>query len=151
VVAVSGAAASRGAAAGPKGPAAVAASAARLTAVGEVRPAAAEAAPVNVCPGDALTLRADSVQRAADAALASAARLYPGVNTRGTEVMAADRSAFAGARGGEVKFLCGQRLADRTVVVQMLFPRMLPSASLSEAVVFVARFATGYRVWYIAH
>jgi hypothetical protein len=31
------------------------------------------------------------------------------------------------------------------------FPRMLPSASLSESVVFVARFAHGYRVWHIAH
>jgi hypothetical protein len=106
---------------------------------------------LSACPQAALALRADSVQRAADAALASAARLYPGVNTQGAEVMAADRSAFAGARGGQVKFLCGQRVADRTVVVQMLFPRMLPSASLSEAVVFVARFANGYRVWFIAH
>ena len=151
VATVSGAAASGGAAAGPKGPTAVAASTARLTAASAVRPIAAEAARFSVCPRPALQLRADSVQRAADAALASAARLYPGVNTRGTEVMAADRSAFAGARGGQVKVLCGQRVADRTVVVQMLFPRMLPSASLSEAVVFVARFASGYRVWYIAH
>ena len=133
VATVIGAATSRGAAAGPEGP------------------ATAEAASSSACPQAALPLRADGVQRAADAALASAARLYPGLNTRGTEVMAADRSAFAGVRGDQVKFLCGQRLADRTVVVQMLFPRMLPSASLSEAVVFVARFATGYRVWYIAH
>jgi hypothetical protein len=29
----------------------------------------------------------------------------------------------------------------------MLFPRMLPSASLSESVVFTGRFAHGYRVW----
>jgi hypothetical protein len=28
---------------------------------------------------------------------------------------------------------------------------MLPSASLSQAVVFAGRFAHGYRVWYIAH
>jgi hypothetical protein len=33
----------------------------------------------------------------------------------------------------------------------MLFPRMLPSASLSQAVVFVARFSDAYRVWYLAH
>jgi hypothetical protein len=37
--------------------------------------------------------------------------------------------------------------AGSTVVVQMLFPRMLPSASLSESVVFTGRFAHGYRVW----
>lgn len=148
VAAVSGATACGGAATGPK---AVAAPAARLTAASQGRSAATEAARFSVCQRKALPLRADSVQRAADAALASAASLYPGVNTRGTEVMAADRSAFAGARGGQVKFLCGQRVANRTVVVQMLFPRMLPSASLSQAVVFVARFASGYRVWYVAH
>jgi hypothetical protein len=65
--------------------------------------------------------------------------------------MVAGRSAFAGARGREVAVLCGKTIAARTVVVQMLFPRMLPSASLSQAVVFAGRFGHGYRVWYIAH
>ena len=82
---------------------------------------------------------------------AEAARLYPGLDTHGAEVMAADRSAFAGARGSEVSNICGKKVAARTVVVQMLFPRMLPSASLSESVVFAGRFAHGYRVWHVAH
>jgi hypothetical protein len=35
----------------------------------------------------------------------------------------------------------------RTVVVDLLFPRMLPSASLSQGVALVLPFNTGYRVW----
>jgi hypothetical protein len=88
---------------------------------------------------------------AARQALAQAARDYPSLKTAGAEVMAADRASFAGARGREVGRQCGARVRDRTVVVQMLFPRMLPSASLSEAVVAVSRFAQGYRVWEILH
>jgi hypothetical protein len=83
--------------------------------------------------------------------LAEAARDYPGISTAAAEVLAADRAGFAGARGSEVARQCGVRAADRTVVVQILFPRMLPSASLSEAIVAVSRFAHGYRVWEILH
>ncbi|HEV2371130.1 MAG TPA: hypothetical protein VGS19_03080 [Streptosporangiaceae bacterium] len=108
-------------------------------------------APAPVCPAGIRPLPAAGVQHAAGQALAEAAKLYPGINTRGAEVMAADRSAFAGVRGREVTSLCGKKVAARTVVVQMLFPRMLPSASLSESVVFAGRFAHGYRVWYVAH
>jgi hypothetical protein len=116
-------------------------------------PALPSAAQVSAggCPADILPLPAAGVQHAADQALAEAAKLYPGINTRGAEVMAADRSAFAGVRGREVSNLCGKKVAARTVVVQMLFPRMLPSASLSESVVFAGRFAHGYRVWHVAH
>jgi len=103
------------------------------------------------CPEGILRLPPAGVQRAADKALAAAVRLYPHLNTRGAEVMAADRSAFAGVRGQQVARSCGTRVAARTVVVQMLFPRMLPSASLSQAVVWVGRFPRGYRVWFFAH
>jgi hypothetical protein len=37
------------------------------------------------------------------------------------------------------------------VVVELLFPRMLPSASLSESTLFVARERGAYRVWEVAH
>lgn len=114
-------------------------------------PLKATQASARICPKGIRPLPASGVQRAADKALAEAARLYLGLNTRGAEVMAADRPAFAGARGREVRNLCGKKVAARTVVVQMLFPRMLPSASLSESVVFVGRFAHGYRVWHVAH
>jgi hypothetical protein len=104
------------------------------------------------CPASAqgiLPLRRDSVAKAADRALVFD-RQPPGVKP-GTEVMASDRSAFGGARGAEVAFLCGAKVARRTVVVQLLFPWLLPSASLSQGVVFVGRFRGGYRVWFVAH
>lgn len=104
------------------------------------------------CPASAqgiLPLRRDSVAKAADRALVFAKQ--PAGVKPGTEVMASDRSAFAGARGSEVKYLCGAKVARRTVVVQLLFPWLLPSASLSEGVLFVGRFHGGYRVWFVAH
>jgi hypothetical protein len=104
------------------------------------------------CPASArgiLPLRPDSVAKAARRALVTD-KAPPGTKP-GTEVMASARSAFAGARGGEVKFLCGAKVARRTVVVQLLFPWLLPSASLSQGVVFAGRFHGGYRVWYVAH
>jgi hypothetical protein len=107
--------------------------------------------PTGRCPTAALRLPADGVIGAARRALAEAAGDYPGLGTAGAEVLAADRAGFAGVVGSEVGRQCGSRVQDRTVVVQMLFPRMLPSASLSEAVVAVSRFASGYRVWEILH
>jgi hypothetical protein len=108
-------------------------------------------APSGHCPKNALRLPGAGVARAAEQALSEAASDYPGVDTQRARVQAADRSAFAGPRGGEVRSQCGAAVARRTVVVQLLFPKMLPSASLSEGVVFVARFAHGYRVWEVAH
>ena len=104
------------------------------------------------CPASArgiLPLRPDSVPRAAQRALV-VDKAPPGVKP-GTEVMASARSAFAGARGGQVKFMCGAKVARRTVVVQLLFPWLLPSQSLSQGVVFAGRFHGGYRAWYVAH
>ena len=48
-------------------------------------------------------------------------------------------------------FSCSSQVRNRTVVVDLLFPKMLPSASLSEGVVFVSLFRTGYRIWDVAH
>jgi hypothetical protein len=54
-------------------------------------------------------------------------------------------------RGPEAKFECGARVWRRTVVVYITLRAFLPSASLSERVVFVGRFKSGYRVWQVAH
>jgi hypothetical protein len=48
-------------------------------------------------------------------------------------------------------FRCSPRVRNRTVAVDLLFPKMLPSASLSEGVVFVSLFPAGYQVWDVAH
>jgi hypothetical protein len=54
-------------------------------------------------------------------------------------------------RGPEAKFECGARVWRRTVVVYITLRAYLPSASLSERVVFVGRFRGGYRVWQVVH
>jgi hypothetical protein len=103
------------------------------------------------CPTNSLLLPGNGVARAAEQALDEAAFDYQGLDTSRARVQAADRSAFAGPRGAQVRQQCGAKVARHTVVVQLLFPRMLPSASLSQGVVFVARFPRGYRIWEIAH
>jgi hypothetical protein len=42
-------------------------------------------------------------------------------------------------------------LQKRTVVVSLEWPKMFPSASLSQHTVFVAKFEGEYRVWWIWH
>jgi hypothetical protein len=97
-----------------------------------------------VLPGDALA-------GATEVALARAAALYPGLNTRGAIAVSAARSSAAGARGAEVVRQCGRLVGARSVVVSLLFPRMLPSASLSQGVLFISREHDAYRVWEVAH
>jgi hypothetical protein len=101
------------------------------------------------CPAGAKGLPAAAVARAADRALVEAPQLYPGLGAAMVTQSALAR--YADGRGSEVRHQCGRRAFDRTVVVQLLFPKELPSASLSQGVVFVSRFATGYRVWKMAH
>jgi hypothetical protein len=96
-------------------------------------------------------LPADGVLGAARVALASVRQDYPGEDVTGAELLAADRSDLAGPRGAQVRYQCGKTIATRTAVVQMLLPKLLSSASLSESVVFVSDFRAGYRVWEVAH
>jgi hypothetical protein len=101
------------------------------------------------CPGRADVLPADAVARAADRARIQAPHLYPGLGS--AVVTQSNLAPYAGARGSEVRHQCGSRAFHRTVVVGLLFPKELPSASLSQGTVFVSRFASGYRVWEVAH
>jgi hypothetical protein len=107
------------------------------------------AVPAAHCPAGAKPLPAGAVARAADRALVEAPHLYPGLGA--TAVTRSALAPYADARGSEVRHQCGQRAFHRTVVVELLFPKELPSASLSQGVVFVSRFATGYSVWELAH
>lgn len=101
----------------------------------------------NVCPRHAQPLGADAVATAATVALHAESRHQL------PELAAASRAdtPFAGARGGEVRHYCGQRVWHRTVVVDITLRRYLPSASLSERVSLVARTPRGYRIYAIAH
>ncbi len=111
----------------------------------------AGAVPAQRCPAGALVLPANAAAPAAKAALVTAASDYPTLNTTGAKVVSAKRASVAGPRGVQVGRQCGARAKARTVVVELRFPRMSPSASLSEGVVDVARFAGGYRVWAVVH
>jgi hypothetical protein len=56
-------------------------------------------------------------------------------------------------RGGYARVKCGPAMQRRTVVVYLFFPQPArrPSASLSQGVVLVSRFAGDYRVWARLH
>jgi hypothetical protein len=91
------------------------------------------------------------VAKAAKAALVAAPIVYPEVHARGAKVMGAT-SAFADtSRGPIAENECGSEARRRTVVVYLTFPEMLPSASLSQGVVFASRFRHGFRVWSRVH
>jgi hypothetical protein len=114
--------------------------------------AAVNLADANVpCPTAALVLPADGVAKAEKAALVAAPSRYRGLNTKGAKVVWAKRATVAGPRGAQVGKECGTKARARTVVVALRFPHMLPSASLSQGVVAVSRFAKGYRVWSVLH
>lgn len=99
------------------------------------------------CPTAAKILPAEAVARAADQA-----RIESPYQGGGAAVVTqSDLAPYANARGKEVKHQCGSRAFHRTVVVELLLPKQLPSASLSQSTVFVSLFATGYRVWEVAH
>ena len=97
-------------------------------------------------------LEADATEQARGAALRQAAVLYPGTDLTG---MRATRAVHAPeddrGRGGYARVKCGAAVQERTVVVELEFPAMKPSASLSQGVVLVSRFGRAYRVWAVLH
>lgn len=103
------------------------------------------------CPDDPRRLPDDAVARAAFQALDEVRHLYDDLDTRRSKVIQSDRAAAAGVRGQEIRKACGQTAYRRSVVVELVFPKMRPSASLSQGTVFVSRFDDGYRVWKVAH
>jgi hypothetical protein len=96
-----------------------------------------------------LPLPADAVDRAADQARIQAPFLYPRHGPAVVEL--AWRAIFKLQIWASTPFQCSNLVRKRTVVVDLLFPKMLPSASLSEGVVLVSLFKTGYRVWEVGH
>lgn len=101
------------------------------------------------CPAGALPLPAEAVARAADQARIEAPALYRGFGPAVVEL--AWLAKFKLNVWAAAPFRCSPRARNRTVVVDLLFPKMLPSASLSEGVVFVSLFPAGYQVWDVAH
>lgn len=67
--------------------------------------------------------------------------------------MRATRAALAPLdpdRGGFARH-CGGSLEARSIVVYLEFPQMLPSSSLSQGVLLLARFGGRMRVWAVLH
>jgi len=96
-----------------------------------------------------LPLPPDAVDRAADQARIQAPFLYRGF---GPAVVAlAWLAKFKLNVWASTPLQCSNLVLSRTVVVDLLFPKMLPSASLSQGVVLVSLFPTGYRVWEVGH
>ena len=81
--------------------------------------------------------------------------------TEGAYAVAAYRmeggSGPFGPRPGIVQDMCrerpqyAERLLERSVEVDLIFPKLLPSASLSQHTVFVARFQGEYWVYGVGH
>lgn len=103
------------------------------------------------CPRHPTALPPSAVGDAAQDALAEVPTLYDGINTRGAIVTVAARASSAGVRGRQVQHQCGKRTQARTVVVALAFPRMRPSASLSQGTIFVSLLGGRYRAWEVAH
>jgi hypothetical protein len=99
------------------------------------------------CPTKALRLKDASIAKATRAALRAAPRIYD--VDRAVAMLAA--RARASQRAGQVRRMCGKKIVRRTVVVGLRFPGLLPSASLSQGTLFVARRLAGHYVWFRAH
>jgi hypothetical protein len=96
-------------------------------------------------------LPADAIAGASRAALAQGPVVYRGLDRRGMRVTEAILADDDPARGGYAGRNCGHLVRSRSIVVYLQFPALLPSASLSEGVVLVSRFAGHYRVWARLH
>jgi hypothetical protein len=97
-------------------------------------------------------LPGDAVARATLAALDQAPAVYRGTKLEGMRATEAILARLDDpGRGGYARVTCGRRVQSRTVVVYLEFPAMRPSASLSQGVVLVSRFAGEYRVWAQLH
>lgn len=46
---------------------------------------------------------------------------------------------------------CGKEVAEKSLLVELFFPEFLPSASLSQGQIFVAKTNEGWKVWYRYH
>lgn len=101
-------------------------------------------APSVRCPRAALSLGRNAIAPATEAALKATKRGDP-------QVVGARLAGRDGERGPIARTWCGKRIQARTVVVYIDLRAYRASASLSQRVAFVSRFASGYRVWAVPH
>ncbi|MGC8635082.1 MAG: WD40/YVTN/BNR-like repeat-containing protein [Candidatus Limnocylindrales bacterium] len=112
------------------------------------------ASPFGQCPHPApLAFDPEARANAVAAARAAVPTLYKTIDTAGYEVqVAAPANSPPVARYGSiVRTLCGPLTQSGTYVVELRFPAMEPSASLSQGQLFVGRLGAGWQVWYQYH
>ena len=117
-------------------------------------PTATSGCPIVSASGLAGDINGTAGQEAAafDAVAASAQTLYGSSSSNGTVEItavypAADRTGF----GIVADSICGKTLGDDSYVVELHIPNAVGSASIGSGQVFVAQFATGWRVWFRYH
>ena len=105
------------------------------------------------CPKEApLPLRPDARQAAIAAVEATVTTAYENIDTHGYRITGAWPAGSRNDPLSEIPgALCGQLVRERTCVVTLFFPAMLPSADLSQGQDFVADFTGGWRVWFRYH
>ncbi len=110
--------------------------------------AEASAVVLGHCPRSALPLPAEAIARAADQARIQAPALYKGFGPAVVEL--AWRAKFRLNVWAATPLPCGLRARNRTVVVDLFFPKVA-QRSCSEGVVLVSLFRVGYQVWAVDH
>lgn len=90
-------------------------------------------------------------EEAIAAAETEVASQYSNIDTSGYEVTNAYPASHGEGFGAIVYRLCGSTIGERTWVVTLRFPKMEPSASLSQGQLFLARFSGGWKVWFRYH
>ena len=102
------------------------------------------------CPKDAPLAPGPHARERAIEAVRKSLRTGP-EDWRTYEIQSA-YSATSGEGFSVVAFpICGSVVGRRTWVVEIRFPKLEPSASLSQGQAFVSRFRSGWRVWYRYH
>jgi len=105
------------------------------------------------CPAEApLDPGADPMSMATAAATAAVPQRYPPrIDITGFQVTNAYPADPAAGYGAIAYGLCGNDVGQRTWVVELSFPKMLPSIDLSSGQLFLSRFAGGWKVWFQYH
>jgi hypothetical protein len=91
---------------------------------------------------------ADASRLARTAARAAVPKVYTDIRIGGFEILQAAAATRSTALGSVPYGMCGGTVGTRTWVVQIAFPLEKPSADLSHGVLFMGRFAGGWRVWF---
>jgi len=93
----------------------------------------------------------DAPTSSVSAAVAAVAQHYSHIDTTGFQVHKAYQADPSNGFGAIAFGLCGEVIGSRTWVVELSFPKMLPSADLSAGQLFLSRFPDGWKVWFQYH